>query len=125
MSHELRDHAAQMHDRADAYWGGAVASGRAVQASEAGARPPEPRGYRTVEGHDAVVTSIGTDGRLHGHVPGHFAATSWHRDGRHDRARNFDLDINRSLDQTATQDAAAGRHAEATAEPVPDSGLNP
>ena len=38
--------------------------------------PPDPHRYSTVEGHDAVVASIETDGRLHGHVPGHFTGTT-------------------------------------------------
>jgi len=46
---------------------------------------------KTAGNHDAIVTSVGADGRLHGHVPGHFTATWWHADGRHNLYRNFDL----------------------------------
>ena len=42
-------------------------------------------------GEEAIVTSIGIDGRLHGHVPGHFTSTWWHPNGRHNLFRNFDL----------------------------------
>jgi len=107
MSGDHRDQAAEMQDQAETYWGKAVASGRTVQAGEHHTRPAEPRRYRTVEGHEAVVTSIGTDGRLHGYAPGQFTATWWHPDGRHNLARNFDLQVDHSLDATATQDPAA------------------
>lgn len=45
----------------------------------------------TASGEEAIVTSIGIDGRLHGHVPGHFTSTWWYPDGRHNLFRNFDL----------------------------------
>ncbi|MGH7087045.1 MAG: hypothetical protein ACREFN_18905, partial [Acetobacteraceae bacterium] len=47
--------------------------------------------HTTASGEEAIVTSIGTDGRLYGYVPRHFTATWWHPDGRHNLFRNFDL----------------------------------
>jgi len=124
MSAEQRDHAAEMQDRAAAYWRQAVASGRTVQAGEARARPPGPRRYWTVEGHEAVVTSVEADGRLHGHVPGHLAETSWDRDGHSSQARNFDLHIQRSLDQGVAQDVTAGHHRQASLDKDQGGGLD-
>jgi hypothetical protein len=48
--------------------------------------------YPTLTGHDATVTSVGTDGRLFGHVPGAFTSTWWHPDGRHNLFPPFSLD---------------------------------
>ncbi len=47
--------------------------------------------YTTASGEEAIVTSIGIDSRLHGHVPRHFTSTWWHPDGRHNLFRSFDL----------------------------------
>jgi len=123
MSGEHRDRAAEMQDQAETYWGKAVASGRTVRAREPHTRPPEPHRYRTVEGHEAVVTSVGTDGRLHGHVPGQFTATWWHPDGRHNLARNFDLAVDRSMEQMAAQDPAARPGSQARTEQSEESGI--
>jgi hypothetical protein len=54
--------------------------------------PESTLGKRITTGkHEAIITSIATDGRLLGHVPGHFISTWWHPDGRHNLHRNFDL----------------------------------
>ena len=124
MSAEQRDHTADMQYRAAAYWSQAVASGRTIQATEAHARPPGPRRYWTVQGHEAVVTSIEVDGRLHDHVPGHLAETSWDRDGHSSQARNFDLHIQHSLDQGAAQDVTAGHHRQASLDKDQGGGLD-
>ncbi|MGH7086769.1 MAG: hypothetical protein ACREFN_17460 [Acetobacteraceae bacterium] len=47
--------------------------------------------HTTANGGEAIVTSIGIDGRLHGDVPRHFTATWWHPNGRHNLCRHFDL----------------------------------
>lgn len=68
--------------------------------------------------HEAIITSIATDGRLHGHVPGHFTSTWWHPDGRHNLYRNFDL---------CTDPLAGFDHTTAQAEGwvLSDAGLSP
>jgi len=124
MSAEQRDHAADMQDRAAMYWGDAVTSGRTIQAAEVRDRPPGPRRYWTVEGLEAVVTSVGANGRLQGHVPGHLAETSWDRNGHSSQARNFDLHIQHSLDQAAAQDVTAGHRRQATVDKDQGGGLD-
>jgi hypothetical protein len=68
--------------------------------------------------HEAIITSIATDGRLLGHVPGHFISTWWHPDGRHNLYRNFDL---------RTDPLADFDHATAQAEGwvLSDAGISP
>jgi len=47
---------------------------------------------RTRDGHPAVLETIGATGNIYGSAPGEFTRTYWFADGRHNYARNFDLD---------------------------------
>jgi len=50
---------------------------------------------KTVDGHTAVISSIGTDGRIYGSIPGQLTSTWWHADGRHNLYPNFNLEVSR------------------------------